>query len=111
MIKKILSTAKEVLQYYQRSTAVLSGEYSSTSTEVLALGKIVVALVFNKYRMSCLELFYPCISFFKVKTNSSPPFGMFLAKIVPPWNNTAFFTMASPRPVPPNFRERPLSTR
>lgn len=57
MIKKILSTAKEVLQYYQRSTAVLSGEYSSTSTEVLALGKIVVALVFNKYRMSCLECF------------------------------------------------------
>lgn len=111
MIKKILSTAKEVLQYYQRSTAVLSEEYSSTSTEVLALGKIVVALVFNKYRMSCLELFYPCISFFKVKTNSSPPFGMFLAKMVPPWNNTAFFTMASPKPVPPNFRERPLSTR
>lgn len=98
-------------QYCQGSTPVLSKEYSSTSTEVLALGKIVVALVFNKYRMSCLELFYPCISFFKVKTNSSPPFGMFLAKMVPPWNNTAFFTMASPKPVPPNFRERPLSTR
>ena len=95
-------------QYCQGSTPVLSKEYSSTSLAVLALWEICSS--FN-YRMSCLELFYPCISFFKVKTNSSPPFGMFLAKMVPPWNNTAFFTMASPKPVPPNFRERPLSTR
>lgn len=91
--RKYSSTVKGVLQYFHGST----GTRENCSS-------------FN-YRMSCLELFYPCISFFKVKTNSSPPFGMFLAKMVPPWNNTAFFTMASPKPVPPSFRERPLSTR
>lgn len=98
--RKYSSTVKGVLQYFQGSTPVLLRKYWNQGN----------CSSFN-YRMSCLELFYPCISFFSVKTNSSPPFGMFLAKMVPPWNNTAFFTMASPKPVPPNFRERPLSTR
>jgi hypothetical protein len=40
--RKYSSTVKGVLQYFQGSTAVLSGEYSSTSTEVLEPGKIVV---------------------------------------------------------------------
>jgi hypothetical protein len=41
----------------------------------------------------------------------NPPPGVVRAVIVPPCAVTAFFTMASPRPVPPIFRERPLSTR
>ena len=57
---------------------------------------------------------YPwLLFFFSVKMNSSPcptlPVGR--ALMFPPWNNTAFFTMANPRPVPPNLRLRPLSTR
>ena len=111
----MVKSRKSNFQYCQGSTPVLSKEYCSTFRGVLqyfhgSTGTRGNCSSFN-YRMSCLELFYPCISFFSVKTNSSPPFGMFLAKMVPPWNNTAFFTMASPRPVPPNFRERPLSTR
>ena len=54
---------------------------------------------------------YPSLFFCRVNTNSSPPLGLFLAKMVPPWKRTAFLTMASPSPVPPNLRERPLSTR
>ena len=111
----MVKSRKSNFQYCQRSTPVLSKEYCSTFRGVLqyfhgSTGTRGNCSSFN-YGMFCLELFYPCISFFKVKTNSSPPFGMFLAKMVPPWNNTAFFTMASPKPVPPNFRERPLSTR
>ena len=34
-----------------------------------------------------------------------------LADMFPPWRITAFLTMASPNPVPPSLRERPLSTR
>ena len=41
----------------------------------------------------------------------SPPPGVVSARHVPPYTVTAFFTMASPRPVPPSLRERPLSTR
>ena len=41
----------------------------------------------------------------------SPPPGVVSARHVPPYTGTAFFTMASPRPVPPSLRERPLSTR
>lgn len=54
-------------------------------------------------------IFY--FSLASVNTNSSPPPCLFLAEMVPPCIRTAFFTMASPRPVPPSLRERPLSTR
>lgn len=50
-------------------------------------------------------------SFASVNTNSSPPPWLFLAEMLPPWIITAFFTIASPNPVPPSLRERPLSTR
>lgn len=49
--------------------------------------------------------------FFSIKINSSPPSATCFACTVPPWKMMAFFTMASPRPVPPIFRLRPLSTR
>lgn len=60
----MVRSRKSNFQYCQGSTPVLSKEYCSTFRgvlqyflAVLALGKIVVALVFNKYRMSCLECF------------------------------------------------------
>ena len=57
----------------------------------------------------CLPVnIYP---FDMVKMNSSPPVEAMRAKMVPPWKMMAFFTMASPRPVPPSLRERPLSMR
>lgn len=52
-----LSTAKEVLQYCQRSTAVLSWEYSSTSTEVLEPGEIVEVLITECLAWSALSLY------------------------------------------------------
>ena len=52
------------------------------------------------------------ISYFgNEKRNSSPPARPIFTEIVPPWIRTAFLTMASPNPVPPNFRDLPLSTR
>lgn len=49
--------------------------------------------------------------FFNVKVKTSPPSSAFLTLIVPPCSSIAFFTMASPSPVPPILRLRPLSTR
>ena len=49
--------------------------------------------------------------FFNINSNRKPPVGRLVTDIVPPWNITACFTIASPSPVPPNCRERPLSTR
>ena len=46
-----------------------------------------------------------------LKTNSNPPSTERRADMVPPCNATAFFTIASPKPVPPSLRLRPLSTR
>ncbi len=51
---------------------------------------------------------YP-IPFFRVNTNLSPPPGLLDTEIFPPWNCTACLTMESPSPVPPTWRERPLS--
>ena len=42
--------------------------------------------------------------------NSRPPLSPFLTLILPPWSITAFFTIDSPSPVPPDFLDRPLST-
>lgn len=56
---KIFSTAKEVLQYCQRSTAVLSVEYSSTSTEVLEPREIVAVLITECLAWNCFILVYP----------------------------------------------------
>lgn len=49
--------------------------------------------------------------FLIVNSNFNPPSGKLLTLMVPPCSNTAFLTMARPRPVPPIFRLRPLSTR
>ena len=49
--------------------------------------------------------------FSRVNSNLRPPSGRLEAVMLPPWNITACFTIASPRPVPPLLRERPLSTR
>ena len=45
------------------------------------------------------------------KSNCSPPPSRLLTRMLPRWRMTAFLTMASPRPVPPSDRLRPLSTR
>ena len=45
------------------------------------------------------------------KSNCSPPLSRLLTRMLPRWRMTAFLTMASPRPVPPSDRLRPLSTR
>ena len=45
------------------------------------------------------------------KSNCSPPPSRLLTRMLPRWRMTAFLTMASPRPVPPSDRFRPLSTR
>ena len=42
--------------------------------------------------------------FLRVNSNLRPPSGKLLTRIVPPCRRTAFFTMASPRPVPPILR-------
>ena len=47
----------------------------------------------------------------KEKSNCSPPPLRLLTRMLPRWRMTAFLTMASPRPVPPSDRLRPLSTR
>lgn len=47
----------------------------------------------------------------RVKSKRRPPVMLLLTFIVPPCSSTAFFTMASPSPVPPILRLRPLSTR
>lgn len=49
--------------------------------------------------------------FLMVNSNFNPPSGRLAARMVPPCSNTEFFTMASPSPVPPILRLRPLSTR
>ena len=43
----------------KRSTAVLSGEYSSTSTEVLEPGEIVAVLITECLAWNCFILVYP----------------------------------------------------
>ena len=45
------------------------------------------------------------------KSNCSPPPSRLLTRMLPRWRMTAFLTMASPSPVPPSDRLRPLSTR
>ncbi len=45
------------------------------------------------------------------KSNCSPPPSRGLTRMLPRWRMTAFLTMASPSPVPPSDRLRPLSTR
>ena len=52
---------------------------------------------------------YECLR--RVKVNSSPPRSELRTEIVPPCIITAFLTIASPSPVPPSLRERPLSMR
>lgn len=56
-----------------------------------------------------------CTSFSSIigsRTSNTDPFpGPLLTDTVPPWSRTAFFTMASPNPVPPSCRLRDLSTR
>lgn len=49
--------------------------------------------------------------FLSVKENVRPPPSLLCTAMVPPCSWTAFFTMASPRPVPPRERLRPLSMR
>lgn len=49
--------------------------------------------------------------FLRVNSKRNPPVMLFPTLIVPPCSSTEFFTMASPRPVPPILRLRPLSTR
>ena len=49
--------------------------------------------------------------FDNVKSKQRPPSGRLVTHMLPPWNCTACFTMARPSPVPPIWRERPLSTR
>ena len=44
-------------------------------------------------------------------SNCSPPPSRLLTRMLPRWRMTAFLTMASPSPVPPSDRLRPLSTR
>lgn len=51
------------------------------------------------------------IYFLIVNSNFKPPSGKLFTRMVPPCSSTAFFTMASPSPVPPIFRLLPLSTR
>lgn len=46
-----------------------------------------------------------------VKSKRNPPSGLLATVIVPPCTLTEFFTIASPSPVPPIFRLRPLSMR
>ena len=55
--RKYSSTVKGVLQYFQGSTPVLSGEYSSTSTEVLEPGEIVAVLITECLAWSALSLY------------------------------------------------------
>ena len=45
------------------------------------------------------------------KSNCSPPPSRLLTRMLPRWRMTAFLTIASPSPVPPSDRLRPLSTR
>ena len=45
------------------------------------------------------------------KSNCSPPPSRLLTRMLPWWRMTAFLTIASPSPVPPSDRLRPLSTR
>ena len=45
------------------------------------------------------------------KSNCSPPPSRLLTRMLPRWRMTAFLTIASPSPVPPSGRLRPLSTR
>ncbi len=52
----------------------------------------------------------PLSSVERLNENTSPPLGLFFTRMEPWWRSTAFFTMASPRPVPPILRLRPLST-
>ncbi len=47
----------------------------------------------------------------RLKRNSRPPPLRFLAVMVPPCNDTIFFTMESPRPEPPASRVLPSSVR
>ena len=63
-------------------------------------------VVFHDTRLLGLLAFFGI-----VKEYRTPAFGSEATAIVPPWKSTAFFTMDNPRPVPPIFRLRPLSTR
>ncbi len=63
----------------------------------------------------CLVVFPADLCFFyslaREKSNCSPPPSRLLTRMLPRWRMTAFLTMASPSPVPPSDRLRPLSTR
>ena len=63
----------------------------------------------------CLVVFPADLCFFysldREKSNCSPPPSWLLTRMLPRWRMTAFLTMASPSPVPPSDRLRPLSTR
>ena len=68
-------------------------------------------MMFHKYCIKmklCLIVRYSVLS---VKVNARPPSRRFSTVIVPPCHATAFLTIDSPRPVPPAWRERPLSIR
>ena len=78
-------------------------------------GTVFLRLYGAKFRNGCYNsvtgtlLSYETLR--RVKRNSSPPSSRLRTEIVPPWNATALRTIASPSPVPPSLRERPLSTR
>ena len=65
-------------------------------------------------RYYTLYLLFPFFLFYSLareKSNCSPPPSRALTRMLPRWRMTAFLTMASPSPVPPSERLRPLSTR
>ena len=60
---------------------------------------------------SCFPADLCFYSLAREKSNCSPPPSRLLTRMLPRWRMTAFLTMASPSPVPPSDRLRPLSTR
>ena len=51
-----------------------------------------------------------CVTGRRSRTTAPPP-GLLAADAVPPWATAMARTMASPRPVPPSSRDRPVSGR
>ena len=85
---------------------------SSANVMDISLLYILQALLPTKVRFLFDIAKYLTVFFHLASENSnfSPPFLAFSAFMVPPCSSTAFFTMASPSPVPPSLRLRPLST-